>query len=509
MATKEYWYVESDLTTGKDNISENNELYRNEDITIANPDYILVTLISEAGEAEQLMLPINPEGKYVFEKTANIMIREYIQFQPHNGSWFIRSIRPVHLIDENENIVSFMELKDQAHILIKNAGDKNKIYVEFISKDALIYHNYRIISNSLSIGNSEESDISYKNRTLSSEYAKLIFNNGKWKIITHNPEDKCILNKKLVKNAVLSVGDVIEIEGLRCVIGIGFISINDENQRVVINKKNLRIIDSFQDANLFNNVSEKINKQELFNRMPRRRMLLPKKEIKIEAPPMQIHGDSIPLLLRMGGSMVMGTSSMLMGNYTMMLTSVLFPVLTSKYTEKQRKEYEEKRVEKYTQYLNKKKTEINAEKQLEEEVLNFNYPELNKVLEFIEDGRRLWERRRTDDDFLNIRLGYGNIPLLAKYNYPEEQMDLEEDPLEEEMYKLVNNKVEISNVPILISFVEDFICGILGTGKLAMAFIKRIIMQIIISHSYDEVKTVFLIDKEDVNEIEFIKYITR
>ena len=74
----------------------------------------------------------------------------------------------------------------------------------------------------------------------------------------------------------------------------------------------------------------------------------------------------------------------------------------------------------------KKEQEILEEKRKEEQVMKYNYPSINEVLEYTNNKKRLWERRNIDDDFLNIRVGTGNIPLLAKYRYQEERFDLED-----------------------------------------------------------------------------------
>ena len=132
---------------------------------------------------------------------------------------------------------------------------------------------------------------------------------------------------------------------------------------------------------------------------------------------------------------------------------------------------------------------------------------LNDVLLFAESGIRLWERRKTDDDFLKIRIGHGQIPLSAKYAYSEERFSLDEDPLESQMYELANNKVVLKNAPILCDLIENFVCGISGSKQLAIAMIKRILTQIVMSHSYDEVKTIFLVNEADLTEMDYIRYL--
>lgn len=158
-----------------------------------------------------------------------------------------------------------------------------------------------------------------------------------------------------------------------------------------------------------------------FNRAPRQRMSMDAKPIDIEGPPMSMKNGQMPLLLRMGSSMVMGGASLLAGNVTMVLSSVLFPLLSSRYTDKERREYEQRRDTLYRKYLAQKEMEIRHECEQEEYLLNTNDPELRVVLQFPHDRERLWERQRTDDDFLHVRIGVGNRPMLAEIRYPEQR----------------------------------------------------------------------------------------
>ena len=213
------------------------------------------------------------------------------------------------------------------------------------------------------------------------------------------------------------------------------------------------------------------------------------------------------MLLRMGGPMVMSGASMLAGHFTMMITSVLFPVLTQRYTDKQRKEYEARRNTKYGEYLRAKAAEIQKEQGLERSILCENYPELSTVLKYAEKGGKLWERRKTDDDFLSLRLGFGRLPLLARLSYPPRDFDMDEDPLLEKMYALVETPVYLERAPVMNSFVENFACGVLGRRDIALSFVKSLVMQTVVLHSYDEVKLIFLSESGDLEKMEFVRYL--
>ena len=91
--------------------------------------------------------------------------------------------------------------------------------------------------------------------------------------------------------------------------GLVFFSINDEIGGVVLSSKLRKV--RRNDIALFKDFSPQVwDEEPLFNRLPRKRAPLSADPIIIEAPPMSLNNNGIPLVLRMGGSMVMGTTAM-------------------------------------------------------------------------------------------------------------------------------------------------------------------------------------------------------
>ena len=122
------------------------------------------------------------------------------------------------------------------------------------------------------------------------------------------------------------------------------------HSRSIGNSKKLKRVSSTDLMGFPNMPSHPQESAALFNRLPRRRTALEPSTIEIKAPPVSLNSNDIPMLLRMGGPMVMSGAFVLAGHFTMMISSVLFPVLTQRYTEKQRKEYEIRRNSRYKAY---------------------------------------------------------------------------------------------------------------------------------------------------------------
>lgn len=520
-----YWYVDdgillddvdsSEEGTRKKTISQT-ETYAEDEVDNSNEysndnkvyDTIIVTLMPEFRNMVSLELPIIAEGKRQFEGDVPEKMREGSSIMAFDNAWYLHCLSPICITNMQGEYFTSVKLHNQDLYFVNNVEEKCTIYVDYTRKDQHSFHNFQMRDKSeFVIGSSEDCDIVYCNAYIKEKHALIKYVNHKWYVTACDHEVVFYLNGRKTKDAKFEIGDLAYFMGLKIIMGINFLSVNSRKPNVRITSSRLKEILSTEDiVSLSADFESKDEEEILFNRLPRRRMPLNNSEINIEAPPMSMNDNRIPLLLRMGSSMLMGASSAMMGHYMMMLNSVLFPVLNSKYTDKQKKEYEKRRKEKYTEYLSKKKSEIIQEKDKEEKIMNYNYPELNQVLQFPYDGKRLWERRKIDDDFLNIRLGHGSISIMAEYKYPEQRFDLDEDPLEAEMYELVENKVNLDNVPIMNNFIENYVCGILGSKRLTKSFIERLIMQIVMTHSYDEVKTVFLLSKKDLESMEYIKY---
>ena len=166
---------------------------------------------------------------------------------------------------------------------------------------------------------------------------------------------------------------------------------------------------------------------------------------------------------------------------------------------------EEKRLTVYRAYLAEKRQEIADEKAAEEAQLNECYPVLDTVLRFALDRSRLWERRSIDEDFLDIRIGTGARPLLAEKNCPKESFEVERDVLKEELFALAKEPVILKNIPILLSLRRDHVVGVQGFSRETFPALRNLILQLVLTHSSDEVKLVILTGEEYAEDFRFTR----
>ncbi len=469
-----------------------------------------VVLISEKGTMYTAWLPAAREGFHKFLDADGLdRLPFYIVFE---HDWVVHVGREAYFFKmaptgEEKYAGREIELVSQSFSNIRFGNEKFFMYAETEYPGDYTFIPYYLEERvDYTIGRSDDCHICYPNRTVSRHHAKLHWGNTGWSVIDTDSTNGVYVNGKRVRHASLKIGDQIFIMGLCIYMGNGYVAMNNRNGRVSFRTPRIRHIEKPEDI-AFSATERAMGKAGLFDRKPRRLTSVKADPIEIQSPPPPMGKNAIPMLLRLGNPMMMGGRALATGNIFMAITSLVLPSLTQGMTEKDRKEYEEKRVTRYREYLKDMWEVIEAEKVREEKLLTSNYPDLNRVLGFAVSGDRLWERRRTDEDFLEIRLGRGDIPMIAEKKYAERRFELEQDILMEEMYGLAEKPVNLQNVPVLLPLTKDYIVGMTGSRKRILELTRDIILQIAFTHSYDEVKIVVAADPTEARELTFARYL--
>ncbi len=468
--------------------------------------YVRVILIEQYGTLHTMWLSDTREGRYRFWEDTREGGSLPIYIEGENGRWSAHVGKGAVFRTADGNDGHEKILYDNMLEKIYYRGLTYVLFAEMKREEEHQMIPYYIEGQTeYRIGRRPDSHICYPCETVSREHALLQKRGPYWYIIDNDSTNGVYFNGRRVKSARLRNGDMVFIMGLMILMGSGFIAVNNRNGRVRINTPDIRRIYDY-DSFIYPQYTAAAD-DGLYDRQPHKQVKISPDEIEIEMPPMPLYANKIPLLLRMGSPMVMGGRALMSGNLAMTLTSLIFPALTQGITEKERKEYEEKRTVMYRKYLAEKIREILKEKNQEEQILNECYPELSRALQSALTRQRLWERQKRDSDFLNIRIGAGSFPMIAGKKYQERKLELEPDALTEEMYKLAEHTVLLEKVPVTLSLKMDFITGVLGTHQNTRKLLAHMAMQLVLTHSYDEVKLVLLLDAEDVPVFHQMRYL--
>ena len=461
-------------------------------------------------------------------------IRNLINVEADKGKWVLVSNYDTHIIDASSMYERFA-LSEYHFYSIKNDSESSIYYLYAIPDIEKTYCAYNIRANAtLYIGNSPENSIIYRNVLVSDVHAKLEYEEGSWKIYDNNSRMGVYVNdKKIDVSSRLEYGDIVFISGLKIVIMRDFILINNVLGNVKINT------DLLSERNILNydidkskEKEEDLNrnlyaKEEYFYRSPRFIEDIIKEEIVFDNPPPKVHQPESSFILTVGPMFTMaltsfatafstinnisnGTSdlkkslpSLIMAG-SMLISMLVWPVVTRIFEKRRLKKKEKERIDKYSKYLDEKVKEIDSIIVKQSQTLKDKYITLDECASTIlKKKSSLWQRSITQKDFLALRLGIGNMPICADFNYSKEGFTMEDDELRKKITSIVEKKRQLVDVPIVYSLVAKNITSIIGSPMLVHEFFKGQLLQLITYHSYEFLKIVVFTDKENATSFEY------
>ena len=512
---------------------------------------MLVTLIGKKN-IYKLVLPSNPVGNYWICDKEQGSEKKLVNIEGKDGNWQIvtnknvKAINPEVLKFENDEIkiVSKDEMITDRVILKENymygitIDGIDNFYIVYCSPAFEDYYYHLDIKNpnravEIFLGKSNKCEIVYNNVLISDVHCKIFKKNNNWFLENYDKKFGTFVNSEQVYDQVKKInnGDLLYIMGLKLVIIGDSIYLNNPSGNINVNQdyfekskiKNKKI--SFNENTDFDEI-DSYDEKDFFYRIPRLKKVPHREYIKIDPPPQIQNKEEMPIILVLGSSftmcglMIFSSFNSLMNSndgkisafkiiyiIIMLISMIIFPFITTKWDRKRKERYEKKRQEKYISYIKSKIKDVNQIMDVQRDSLLRNYISGNECKEIIINrSQRLWERTIEDYDFLDVRLGIGDVPLDIDLSYPEQSFTMEEDSLVEIMNRLTQLSHTLKEAPIVFSFVQNKISSLIYQEKEKLdIMIKSIITQLITLHSYEDLKLVFLLKEDYKREWEYVK----
>ncbi len=396
------------------------------------------------------------------------------------------------------------------------------IIVTLTDKYFSVYEKYSLkgITRPITIGSDLYNDISYSSNLISAHHAKIIINENSAHFEDSGSPNGSFVNNVRVDGAVpLSFGDSIDLYGLRIVYLGDMIAINSNDNDITVRKDVLKAV--FVSTEPLATV-RKNSLTKTFHRSPRHIAKIVSDTINIdEAPqPKNLEQPSmfmaiaptltmaLPMVL---GCVLMAYSSKISGSggglylYTGLITSVssaliaaIWAAVNIKSARKKSIEDEAIRNRKYREYLNKKEDLIKERYNRNAMAMLERYKPANECCSYTINSMELWNRNASQTDFLNHRIGIGDVPFQAEIKIPNEKFSLIDDELVELPGKLKKNYAMLHNVPVCIDLLQERLIGVLGGKNMegAVNVVLNIIAQIAANNSYTDVKLVVIYDEK-------------
>ena len=472
-----------------------------------------------------ITLPQRIYGNYWITNEQN---ENLINIEAIDDKWVIKSNDEIK-ITKGEDFIDSLELIENHfyHFLDVTKDIKYRVFVgeTFDSQMLLLDFNFKG-ENEFYIGNSSSKEDGGKPNYISYENPDIYYNQlevtnigGIYHIKNLHPDVNVYVNNYLVTDKYIKNGDVIFLEGLTFSIVGNTLMLGtvDNKVKYVTNlftkhqneKLDYSVISTINDINV-----DLYEDKDYFIRPPRFNQIIETKDINIDPPPGKQESENVPLILTIGPMLVMGMSSSVSGiialtnvlsgkstlgeniasiltAFCMLVAMIIFPTVSKQYQKGREKKKEKLRQQKYREYLQTIDKKIKDECVRQKRILIENNVSLKDVGDIIlYKKRNLWERKVSHEDFLDLRLGLGNVNPKIKLNYSQEHFSLTEDNLRSELTKIVEQNKTIEDVPVTHNFKEKFISALIGKYNILRRFTDGLLLQMMAYHSYDDLKIV-------------------
>ena len=403
------------------------------------------------------------------------------------------------------------------------------LFTEALTEDRQKFVKYCICKpGEISIGRNRENGIVLQNRFISSNHARLICGAHEWVLEDLESVNGVYVNGRRIKKSRISCGDTIYLMGCRILVGSFFLAINNPDNSVEIRSPLLCVYEPQQIGKESKYHSEAVE-EPLFFCSPHFRNTLEQTVIRVDSPPPLIQMQETPLFLSLGPALTMGMTSVVMAivaylNYysgaaelinvvptffmaaAMLAGSLLWPMLSRRSDRKRYRDQAEMRLQKYRKYLDQIREQCFVVRQKQERILRENIPDLAELGRRVEEkDRMLWECSAYNSSFLTVRLGVGQLPAMLCLEGTSGRFSVEEDPLNADLSRLLEEPQYLQKVPVTRSLKEASVWGITGLKQQAQLFAASLAFQLAALHPYHELKLAFIVPQEA--PWEFIRYL--
>ncbi|MBQ7155742.1 MAG: type VII secretion protein EssC [Synergistaceae bacterium] len=365
----------------------------------------------------------------------------------------------------------------------------------------------------LRIGRSYNSnDICLKDANVSTRHAVLKRVNGQWKI-----SDLQSRNGTFVNGTLAAPDEELAAENVNVFICGYVFYVQNDMLRFTNIPGEIEFAPEIVDALVAMPARQKA--YPFFQRSPRIRNRAEKAEFEISSPPnagnkpaiswLTVLMPPLMMVLVMGGIALMTKNfNMLMYSLPMSLMSVVITIINNKNNLKKWMKTNGIALEKYSEYLEETDRNITAAESACISALSTASPGVQECLAIASNvSRRLWERTPRDRDFLNVRVGTGEMPSNVKVKLPSAQIAIEDNPFVKQAQAIRDKHVTLTGVPVCHSFLDFPVTGLAGRRDAVMRTAWRIIMDTATHHSYEDVKIICVYPEEERSQWEWLRWL--
>lgn len=257
-----------------------------------------------------------------------------------------------------------------------------------------------------------------------------------------------------------------------------------------------------------------------FNRNTRIQYEVAIDEIEVQQPPAKPNLQKKSLILTLVPTIVMlamtivlrgiigGGGTFVIYSAVSMSMGVIMSIVTCIQDKKNYKNEIKDREESYNQYIEDKEDQIQESRDNELKNMRvINEALENSISEVLSFGKRIFEKDVEDKDYLHVYLGIGTIKSENQVAFTKQEFVDLTDPISLLPEQLHDKYKFIENAPIVSDFNSSNGVGIVGERAELKQLLKNITLDLAIRHFYKDVKMVYLLTENFVDEFQWVRWI--
>ncbi len=444
------------------------------------------------------------------------------------GDWRFKRSPQYILVKERGDAYGDLQTDDIFGVI---AGQKEQLTVAVTRAEETfrVLPKYDISKlDEVTIGSAKDNMICYSFLNLVADRHALLKRDGEgWRIESIGSNEVFLNEEKLTAPTVLRMGDSIHIYGLRLIYLSGKLAVTSVKRQEKLDERLLPLhyVETAHSGS-GEEIKATARKRQYFHRAPRNVAPLETEKVTIEAPPAPKAMRNRPLLMVIGPSFTMAIP-MLLGTmltiyssrargaasgafmYTGIITAlgsailgVFWALVNIRYEKKNTHEEEERRFSAYSDYLVRQADTIKEKYEQTRKSLLEQYPEAAVCARYDRNDPALWSRNRSHEDFLEHRLGIGDLPFQIPIDVPKERFTLVEDQLAKKPEMIRQEYATLYDVPVRVALTDYHVIGLVGgPGKRgAVDLMLALSAQIAANNAYTDVKLAYIYDGKNSPE---------
>lgn len=354
------------------------------------------------------------------------------------------------------------------------------------------------------IGGGKESQIFLGSQYIHNDKIALIKERENWKLsIIEETYGVCHNGTKKRENFIVKNRDFFSLDDFSFYYSNGILWTEKRTDMKVkgLEAEEMSIPDSYPKFQRNTRIKSVLNTEEIEVLDPPEKPQKPRNHLLTSLLPSFGMLIAAAFMASMGGAMIL--FSLISGGIAV-VTTILTVIQGNMDYNKSAKE----RIDTYNKYIENKRDQVKKFRNTEKELLEKMYPdqqeEYKRILAFSSD---LFDRKPDDDDFLQIRLGTGQVDSAQKIDYKKQERLEIEDELQLFPEKLANEFRKLEEAPVICDLKEAGAIAITGIEQNRFDFLKNIIVDICARQYSGDVQMFLVAKNEHKEKIQWMRFL--